>query len=456
MFEKILIANRGLAASRIARSIKSLGATAVAVYAEPDAALPFIAEADEALPLGGRTAKESYLDVDKLIGCIRDSGADAVHPGYGFLSENADFARAVAAAGATFIGPSPRFLEKMGDKIESRKVMADLGVPVLPATEALGDDADAAILARDMGYPVIVKAAGGGGGIGMAVVETPDDLASALERTRQMARRLFGTDRVYLERCVAEPRHVEFQIVGDSYGNIRHLFERDCSIQRRHQKVVEETPTPGLPSCIAFADRLRDAIAGLGYDSLGTVEMIADGDGCLYFLEMNTRLQVEHAVTEAVTGLDLVAIQIQLAAGARLEEVLPARVGVDGAAIEARIYAEDPLTFMPSPGALARFDLPAAPGIRIETGYRASNAVSPYFDPMLALVVCHAESRPAAIECLNAYLASVSIEGVKTNIPFIRQVLASDEFRAGAHSTATARLLTERGAAGGAQSRAAE
>jgi acetyl-CoA carboxylase biotin carboxylase subunit len=357
-----------------------------------------------------------------------------VHPGYGFLSENAGFAAKVEAAGAVFIGPAARHIDAMGHKARARDLMAGQGMPVNRSSAVLGEDAAGiAAAGREIGYPVMVKPAGGGGGIGMLAAADEVQLIAAVERARSMASRSFGVPDIYLEKLLLRPRHVEFQILADRDGRACHVYERDCSVQRRHQKVIEEAPAPGLGRAVtrAMAERIAGIMAGIGYDNIGTVETLHTEEGGFAFLEVNTRLQVEHAVTEEITGLDLVRCQIRLAAGEPLDRVLPTLPEPSGHAIQARIYAEDPVRFLPSPGPLTVFRLAEGEGIRVETGYAEGNVVTPYYDPMIAKVIAHGPDREAAIRRLDEALAGSRIEGVKTNIPMLRMILASPEFRSG-------------------------
>ncbi len=440
MFAKVLVANRGAVAARVVRALRLLGVRSVAVFSEADADAGYVAEADEAHAIGPAPARDSYLNQDRLLEVAALAGADAVHPGYGFLSENAGFARRVQAAGLGFIGPSPRWIEAMGEKTSARALMARHGMPMTAGSGLLGA-ADAAAEAARIGYPVLVKPAAGGGGIGMLAAADEAALLAAVERSRAMATRSFASAQVYLEKLVLRPRHVEFQMLGDQYGNVRHLFERDCSVQRRHQKVIEESPAPGVDAT-PMAERAAAILAQLGYDNIGTVEMLLGADGAFSFLEMNTRLQVEHAVTEMVTGVDLVAAMIRLAAGARLDDVLPTEIKPQGHAIEARVYAEDAVRFLPSPGPLQRFRPPAeSAGLRVETGYREGMVVTPHYDPLLAKVVAHAPTRDGAIAALSEALAGFEVQGIKCNIAFIQRVLASDAFRAGLVHTGLAQEL---------------
>ncbi len=448
MFDKVLVANRGAVASRVIRALRGMGIASVAVYSEADAGLPYLAEADEAICIGPAEAVASYLNQDRLIRALRETGADALHPGYGFLSENASFAERVQDSGATFIGPSPRWIEAMGHKTRARDLMAQYGLPMAPSSGLLSaDSAEALKAASAIGFPVLVKPATGGGGIGMIAAHDAAELTAALERARSLSTRSFGSAEIYLERLMLKPRHIEFQLLADRHGRVRHLFERDCSVQRRHQKVIEESPAPGISRDLVgrVGDEIVEVLRKLRYDVIGTVETLHDGGEQFNFLEMNTRLQVEHAVTEEITGIDLVRAQIRLAAGEDLDAVLPAEVVVRGHAIEARIYAEDPVRFFPSPGTLKTLRFPSAPGVRVETGFAEGSVVTPHYDPMIAKLIVHADDRPAAIERLLAAIDATVIEGVKHNLPFVRAVLASEAFRAGhVHTGLGAEVLARR------------
>jgi acetyl-CoA carboxylase biotin carboxylase subunit len=416
----------------------------VAVYSDADANAPYLALAGETFRLGAAAPLESYLNQDALLDVLARSGADAVHPGYGFLSENASFAAAVEARGVRFIGPSPRWIDVMGHKTRARELAARSGLAVGAGSDVIHDLAAARRSAEAIGYPVLVKPAGGGGGIGMIAVHAPDALPEAVERAAAIGRRGFANGDVYLERLVERPRHVEFQVLGDRHGQVRHFFERDCSVQRRHQKIVEEAPAPGLARAraIGHAEHVAQTLERLGYDNIGTVEMLMDTRGDFSFLEMNTRLQVEHGVTEAVTGVDLVIAQIRAAAGEALASILPTTVTLDGHAIEARVYAEDPKRFLPSPGPLHVFRPPADGGVRVETGYAEGQVVTPQYDPLLAKVIVHAPTREGAIESMCHALDAFAIEGVKHNVPALRRIVASDEFRAGhVHTGLVAEVL---------------
>ncbi len=432
MFKSILVANRGAVAARIVRACDALGIRSVAVYSEADAAAPHLAAASDRRLIGPGPAAQSYLDHDAVIAAAKDAGVDAIHPGYGFLSENAAFAERCIAEGFAFIGPSPRWLAAWGHKTRARDLAEAHGLPVARGSRVMGEDPDALMAAaREIGFPVMVKPAGGGGGIGMIPVATEAELAPAVERSRSMASRGFANADIYLEKLLAAPRHIEFQVLADRHGNVAHLYERDCSVQRRNQKVIEEAPAPGVDRAQveALADRICAMLSEIGYDNIGTVEMLMDADGAFSFLEMNTRLQVEHGVTEEITGVDIVAAQIRLAAGEPLADVLPARPAIRGHSVQARVYAEDPKRFLPSPGTLAAFRPPS--GIRVETGYAEGGRVTPFYDPMLAKVIAHGATRAEAIARLDAALAMFAVEGVKTNIPALRAILASEAFVSG-------------------------
>ena len=433
MFRTVLVANRGEIARRIVRGCRTLGLATVAVYSEADRDAPHVKDADRAVLLGPAPARESYLDAERLLRAARESGADAVHPGYGFLSENWRFAAACAEARLTFIGPSPEAIRAMGDKPQARRRMGAAGVPIVPGSaEPVGDAEAAARIAAEIGYPVILKAAAGGGGIGMAKVADETALAAALATATRRAQSAFGNGQVYVERYLEAPRHVEVQVFGDSKGTIVHLHERECSIQRRHQKLVEESPAPNLDARTKRG-LTEAALAGaraIGYVNAGTLEFLVDAQGGFYFLEMNTRLQVEHPVTEEVTGFDLVAAQLRVAAG----EPLPFtqdRIEPRGAAIEVRVYAEDPKSFLPSPGAITRLTLPSGAGIRVESGVVEGSVVSVHYDPLLFKLIAHGSDRGQALERLTRALDACVVEGVKTTLPLLRTIAAHPEFRRG-------------------------
>ncbi len=440
MLEKILIANRGEIAVRVVRAARELGIGTVAVYSELDREAMHVRLADEAYALGGRTAAESYLNTSAILDAITRSGADAVHPGYGFFSENADFAMAIAEHGVTFIGPPASAIEAMGDKVSSRRAAQRGGAPIVPGTTEFASGPDEIrSFGEEHGWPVAIKAAFGGGGRGMKVVQSADEVDEAMASAQREAKAFFGRDEVYVERYLTWPRHVEVQIVGDQQGNIVWVSSRDCSAQRRHQKLIEEAPAPGLPDGVEAAMGAAAIKAGLavGYYNAGTVEFIYQ-DGDFFFLEMNTRLQVEHPVTEAITGINLVEWQIRVASGEPLpmtqEEVLAQR---RGHAIEVRINAEDPAggTFLPSPGRLARLDEPQGFGVRFDSGYRAGDEVSPYYDNLIAKLVVWGKDRPTAIARTISALEETRVEGVATTIPADLAVLRHPDFVNIEHST---------------------
>jgi len=434
LFGTVLVANRGEIARRVFRACRALGLRTVAVYSEADRGAVHVRDADRAIEVGGAPARESYLNAERILEAARQARADAIHPGYGFLSESWRFAEAVRRAGIVFIGPGPEAIRKMGDKIEARRLMSAAGVSVLPGSfDPVADVAAAEAIAREIGYPVILKAAAGGGGIGMARVAKPGDLAAAFAAATRRSQAAFGMGELYVERYLERPRHVEVQVFGDRVGSVVHMHERECSIQRRHQKLVEESPAPGLAPATKTG-LTAAAVAGaraIGYTNAGTMEFLVDEGGGFYFLEMNARLQVEHPVTEEVTGLDLVVAQLRAAAGEPLpwgqSEIVQRR-----AAIECRVYAEDPSKgFLPSPGTVQRLELPSGEGIRIESGVEPGSTVSVHYDPLLLKLIAHGATRDQAIERLADALDRCVIEGVRTTIPFLRGVVASSEFRQG-------------------------
>ncbi|MHA6796255.1 ATP-binding protein [Pseudonocardia bannensis] len=434
--QRLLIANRGEIAARVMRTAHVLGISTVAVFSDPDADAPFVALADEAVRLPGAAPSETYLRGDLIIGAARATGADAIHPGYGFLSENAGFARACADAGLTFVGPPPEAIAAMGSKLEAKSLMEAAGVPVLPSV-TVSDDTDLAESGARVGFPLLVKAAFGGGGRGMRVVHGPGELADAVEGARREAASAFGDGTVFLERFVVDPRHVEVQIFGDSHGSVVHLFERECSIQRRYQKIVEEAPSPAVDDALRAELGAAAVAAGkaIGYVGAGTVEFVLTDSGEFYFLEVNTRLQVEHPVTELVTGLDLVELQLRVAEGDPLPpEVLDARI--DGHAIEVRLYAEDvPAGFLPATGTLHRFAVPPGPGIRVDAGVVDGSVVGTHYDPMLAKVIAHGATRADAARRLARVLQQARVHGVTTNRDLLVGILREPEFLAGRTDT---------------------
>ncbi|UOZ03903.1 biotin carboxylase N-terminal domain-containing protein [Amycolatopsis sp. WQ 127309] len=432
MIAKLLVANRGEIAARVMRTAHDLGISTVAVYSDPDAGAPFVRLADEAVRLPGSAPGDTYLRADLVIAAARATGADAVHPGYGFLSENAAFARACGEAGLTFVGPSPEAIASMGSKIEAKALMDAAGVPVLPGA-TVTDETDLAAVAASIGFPVLVKAAFGGGGRGMRVVHDAAGLSEAVEGARREAASAFGDGSVFLERFVVDPRHVEVQILGDTHGEVVHLFERECSIQRRYQKIVEECPSPAVDDALRAELGAAAVAAGkaIGYTGAGTVEFVLDSGGKFFFLEVNTRLQVEHPVTELVTGLDLVELQLRVAEGEPLPpSVLGARI--DGHAIEVRLYAEDvPAGFLPATGTLHRFRVPALKGVRVDSGVQDGSVVGPHYDPMLAKVIAHGRTRREAARTLARALRQAELHGVTTNRNLLSGILAEPEFLAG-------------------------
>jgi acetyl-CoA carboxylase, biotin carboxylase subunit len=438
VFESVLVANRGEIARRVIATARRMGIRTVAVYSEADAELPYVRDADQAVPIGPPPPARSYLDTGAILAAARKTGARAIHPGYGFLSENPDFARLVTAEGLIWVGPPPSAIEQMGDKINARNLMEQAGVPVAAGTRDPVTDADeAAAQARRIGYPVMVKAAAGGGGIGMSVAAGEGELRAAFDTARSRAERFFGSPAILLERYIARARHVEIQILGLNDSRILTLGERDCSVQRRHQKVAEETPSPGVGA--ALRERmLRAAVrAGeaVGYRGAGTVECLVDAEADDFvFLEMNTRLQVEHPVTEMVTGIDLVEQQFLVAAGEKVS-FDPEFVRYGGHACEFRVYAEDPRRFLPSPGTITEWAEPSGEGIRVDAGYQAGNQVTPFYDPLLAKLCVHGASRAEALSRARDAIASFRISGLKTNLLFHAELLDSREFASGSYDT---------------------
>jgi acetyl-CoA carboxylase biotin carboxylase subunit len=435
MFSKVLVANRGEIARRVFRACRALGLGTVAVYSEADRRAPHVADADEAVAIGPAPARESYLAIDAVIGAARRTGAGAIHPGYGFLSENWRFAEACRQAGLVFVGPAPEAIRQMGDKTHARRLMKQAGVPTVPGSDApVADAAEAERIARTVGFPVVLKASAGGGGIGMARVAAPEQLAAAFATASRRAEAAFGQGALYVERYLERPRHVEVQVFGDARGQeVVHLHERECSLQRRHQKIVEESPAPGLPARTkaGLTDAAVRGARAIGYANAGTMEFLVDAGGDFHFLEMNTRLQVEHPVTEEVTGTDLVVAQLRVAAG----EGLPWRqdaIAQRGAAIECRVYAEDPdRNFLPSPGTISRLVLPAGEGIRVEAGVAEGGSVTVHYDPLLFKLVAAGASRSEALDRLAGALDATVVEGVKTTVPFLRRVVAHPDVRRG-------------------------
>ena len=438
MLNKIMIANRGEIAIRVMRACRELGIRTVAVYSDADKHALHVQHADEAIHIGPAAPKESYLNAEKLLAAAKQTDADAIHPGYGFLSENAAFAAAAASAGLTFIGPSAESIRAMGDKAESKIRMREAGVPTVPGYEGLESEDDFKRAADEIGYPVLVKAAAGGGGKGMRVVNQENELSDAIESARREALNAFGDERLLIEKYLAKAHHIEFQVFGDHHGNLVHLFERECSVQRRHQKIIEETPSPLLTPEVReqMGAAAVAAAKAVNYHNAGTVEFIFDPTlSSFYFLEMNTRLQVEHPVTELVTGMDLVHWQIRVAAG----EPFPftqSHFTQRGHAIECRVYAEDPANgFLPSTGKLLQYMEPRGPGIRLDSGFTAGDEVTHFYDPLLAKLIVHAEDRETAIRRMQAALREFIVHGVVTNIDFLQAVLSHPDFANGRAST---------------------
>jgi acetyl-CoA carboxylase biotin carboxylase subunit len=431
MFHKILIANRGEIALRIMRACRELGIQTVAVYSDADKKALHVQYADEAVHIGAASPKESYLNAEVLIRAALATKVDAIHPGYGFLSESASFAAAVEAAGLVFIGPSAESIRAMGDKAESKVRMKEAGVPTVPGLDGLESDSEFERAAQETGYPVLVKASAGGGGKGMRVVWEAKDLPEEIQAAKREASHAFGDDRLLIEKYIPNAHHIEFQVFGDKYGNLIHLYERECSVQRRHQKIIEETPSPLLTPELRkeMGQAAVRAAKAVDYQNAGTVEFIVDPNTLnFYFLEMNTRLQVEHPVTELVTGLDLVHWQIRVAAGERFS-FEQSHFTQRGHAIECRVYAEDPNNnFLPSTGKLLQFIEPRGPGIRVDSGFTTGNEVTHFYDPLLAKLIVHAEDRPSAVQRMQAALRDFVVHGVVTNIDFLQAVLSQPDF----------------------------
>ncbi len=433
MFRKILIANRGEIALRVICACKELDIPTVAVYSEADRNALHVRFADEAVCIGTARSSESYLNIPHVISAAEITDVDAIHPGYGFLSENANFAEVCEASHITFIGPSPEMLRLMGEKEHARREMAAAGVPIVPGSDGIVADIDAATMeAKRVGYPLIIKASAGGGGRGMRVVRTAEELQPLWETARQEAQQSFGVPDVYLEKFIERPRHIEFQVLGDGHGNVMHLGERECSIQRRHQKLVEESPSTALTSKrrTELGNRVVEALKKVGYTNAGTVEFLMDEDGSFYFIEMNARIQVEHPVTELVTGVDLIKSQIRIAAGEKLEAAV-GPIDFRGHSIECRINAEDPDTFVPSAGRITAFNMPGGPGVRVDTAAYADAVIPPYYDSLIAKLIVHGRDRAEAIARMRRALEMFVVEGIKTSIPLHERILAEADFEAG-------------------------
>jgi acetyl-CoA carboxylase biotin carboxylase subunit len=451
MFKKILIANRGEIALRVIQACRELGIQTVAVFSTADRDSLHVTYADEDVCIGPPPSKQSYLNISSILSAAEITGADAVHPGYGFLAENAHFAEVLAECGIGWIGPSPKVIRLMGDKAKARQTAQEAGVPVLPGSQEPLAGADEAVrLAAEVGYPVILKAAAGGGGRGMRIVWEESEIAAQLGTAGDEAEKAFGDGSIYLEKYLVEPRHIEFQVFGDRHGNVVHLGERECSIQRRHQKLIEESPSPALTQ--EMREEMGEASLRLcrqvGYENAGTIEYLLDSDGRYYFMEMNTRIQVEHPVTEMVTGFDLVKLQIQVAAGERMS--IPPNLRPRGHAIECRINAENPDTFAPSPGPLKTFHPPGGPGTRVDTHGYEDYVIPPHYDSLVAKLIVHDRSRPEALARMRRALDFFVVEGIQTSIPLHKRILRDPDFEAGRFSTRfMERFLQNKGARGG-------
>jgi len=437
MFKKVLIANRGEIALRVIRACKELGVETVAVYSEADRESLHVRFADDDVCIGRAPSRDSYLNIPRLIAAAEITGADAIHPGYGFLAENPEFAEKVSASNIAFIGPTPDQIRQMGDKAAARKLAQAQGVPTVPGSpgpvESLEEGQK---VAEDLGFPVIIKAAAGGGGKGMRVANDADQFAQSFTLAKQEALAAFNSDEVYIEKYLARPRHIEIQIMGDTHGKVMHLCERDCSVQRRHQKLVEEAPSPAVDQTLRedIGDAAVKLAESIGYVGAGTIEFLLDTDGSFYFMEMNTRIQVEHPVTELVTGVDLIKAQIRIAAGERMEDATGGIIA-SGHAIECRINAEDPVTFVPSAGRITTFQAPGGTGVRVDSAAYADAVIPPYYDSMIAKLIVKGRDRTEAIGRMKRALEMFVIEGIKTSIPLHRRILADPDFAAGKFDT---------------------
>lgn len=436
MIQKLLIANRGEIASRIIRTCKKMNIETVAVFSEADRDAKFVEEADESYLLGPAQAQKSYLNIDKIIEIAKKAKVDAIHPGYGFMSENHMFASRCKDEDIIFIGPEPEVLQKMGDKITARKMMKEAGVPVIEGTEEAVDLEAAISVAKKIGYPIMLKAASGGGGIGLQVVHDEEQLKQTFESNAKRAQSFFGDGAMFIEKLIPRARHIEIQVLADHDGNVVHLFERECSIQRRNQKVIEEAPSSFLSDKTrqVMGKMALQAVKRIGYTNAGTIEFLVDEDENFYFLEMNTRIQVEHPITEEITGIDLVEAQIEIAQGKQLT-YLENDIKMEGHAIEARIYAEDPNNFYPSPGTITTYEEPNNANLRIESSVRTGSEVTPFYDPMIAKLIATGNTRDEAIVSLKEGLLQYKIDGIKTNIPMLLKVLEHEQFKAGKITT---------------------
>jgi acetyl-CoA carboxylase biotin carboxylase subunit len=437
MFRKILIANRGEIALRVICACKELGIPTVAIYSEADRNSLHVRFADEAVCIGPPRSSESYLNIPHVISAAEITNVDAIHPGYGFLSENANFAEVCEASRITLIGPSPGIIRLMGEKDRARQEVAAAGLPVVPGSDGIVEDEGQALKAdKRIGYPLIIKASAGGGGRGMREVRKQSELVGAFDAARNEAQQAFGTPDVYMEKLIENPRHIEFQVLGDKYGNVIHLGERECSIQRRHQKLIEESPSPVVDEATRteLGGKVVTALRKIGYTNAGTVEFLRDSDGNFYFIEMNTRIQVEHPVTEMVTNVDLIKSQIRIAAGERLEDAV-GQVEFRGHAIECRINAEDPDTFAPSAGRITTFHIPSGTGVRVDTAAYADSTIPPYYDSLIAKLITRGRDRAEALNRMRRALDMFIVEGIKTSIPLHRRILANPDFLAGKLNT---------------------
>lgn len=449
MFRKILIANRGEIALRVICACKDLGIKTVAVYSEADRHSLHVRFADEAVCIGPAKSSLSYLDIPKVISAAEITNVDAIHPGYGFLSENADFAEVCDLSGVKFIGPRPEVIRQMGLKQRARAIMKQAGVPILPGSEGvLSSPEEAQALAAETGFPIMLKAAAGGGGRGMRIVRTEAELLPLLAQAQNEAAAAFSCGDVYLEKLVEAPRHIEFQVLGDEHGEMEILGERECSIQRRHQKLLEESPSPSLAPEVRtrLSENLRVAMRAIGYTNAGTVEFLMDKDGELYFIEVNARIQVEHPVTELVTGLDLVKSQIRIAAGEHLQDILGGPVKLTGHAMECRINAENPVTFAPSPGRITALNLPGGIGVRVDTAAYTDGVIPPYYDSLVAKLIVHGKDRNESIQRMKRALSMFVIEGIHTTIPLHERILLDEHFVAGEFDTTFLTRLLEQAA----------
>ena len=452
MFRKVLIANRGEIALRVICACKDLGIKTVAVYSEADRHSLHVRFADEAICIGPAKSARSYLDIPSVISAAEITNVDAVHPGYGFLSENADFAEVCETSGIKFIGPKPEVTRQMGLKQRARALMEEAGVPILPGSKGvLASPEQGLELAEKIGYPVMLKAAAGGGGRGMRVVRDPADLPNLLAQAKAEAAAAFSCGDVYMEKLVEAPRHIEFQILADEHGDVRVLGERECSIQRRHQKLVEEAPSPIVSDDLRheISERLRVAMGAIGYTNAGTVEFLMDEKGNLYFIEVNARIQVEHPVTEFVTGVDLVKAQLYVAAGRKLSEILPDKIGLRGHAIECRINAEHPETFAPSPGRITGLNLPGGIGVRVDTAAYTDSVIPPYYDSLVAKLITHGKDRNEALARMRRALDMFVVEGIHTSIPLHEKIMSDQDFIDGRFDTTFLTRYNNGAAAGG-------